>query len=122
MDPKTHEASYVRPSKIIAKAYSGPMYEYAATGGNFYVTPDHDLYWHGRSHNRDTHWRKARADESTTRIDRYMMKSIRWNVPDVQHHVIPELVLERKRFPGDASRHGRLDDLSRLVLQRGERH
>jgi hypothetical protein len=28
-----------------------------------------------------------------------MMKSIQWNVPDVPHHVIPELVLERKHFP-----------------------
>jgi replicative DNA helicase Mcm len=99
MDPDTHEASYVRPQKLVAKAYTGPMYEYAATGGNFCVTPDHDLYWHGRSHNRDTHWRKARADESTSRIDRYMMKSIQWDVPDVSHHVIPELVLERKHFP-----------------------
>ena len=75
------------------------MYEYAATGGNFCVTPDHDLYWHGRAHNRSTHWRKARADESTTGIDRHMMKSIKWNVPDVAHHVIPELTLERKHFP-----------------------
>jgi hypothetical protein len=28
-----------------------------------------------------------------------MMKSIKWNVPDVAHHVIPELTLERKHFP-----------------------
>jgi hypothetical protein len=54
------------------------MYEYVDKGGNFCVTPDHDISWHGRSHNRDIHWRKARADKSTTGIDRHMMKTVQW--------------------------------------------
>jgi hypothetical protein len=63
------------------------------------VTPDHDLYWHGRSHNRATHWRKATAADSMTKIDRHMKRTIAWTAPDVPYHLIPALQTPRKFFP-----------------------
>jgi hypothetical protein len=99
MDPDTHEARYRLPEKIIAKPYKGSMYLYEAKGANYCVTPDHDMYFHGRSRNRDTAWRKAPMEQLASSSDKYMAKVIDWRVPDVETHTIPEFQGDRKYFP-----------------------
>ena len=99
MDPETHVATYRHPEKIIAKPYSGPMFLYEAKGANYCVTPDHEMYFHGRSHNHDTEWRKAPVSSLATKHDAYMKKTIVWDAADVETHTIPELVGDRKVWP-----------------------
>ncbi len=99
MDQGTHQASYRFPERIVAKPYRGKMHLYEAKGANFCVTPDHDMYFHGRSHNRDTYWRKAPMSELSGKDNKYLKKTIVWNAPDVATFTIPELHSARKYFP-----------------------
>lgn len=99
MDQQTHEATYRKPQKIVKKPYTGPMYLYEAKGANFCVTPDHDMYFHGRAHNQDTFWRKAPMEELVGKTDKYMKKTISWTAPDREKFELPEVRSERKFFP-----------------------
>jgi len=99
MDQTTHEATYRKPQKIVKKPHTGPMYLYEAKGANFCVTPDHDMYFHGRSRNRDTAWRKTPMEELAGKTDKYMKKTISWTAPDQEKFELPEYASERKFFP-----------------------
>ncbi len=107
MDPANHQARYTVPQKIVRKRYQGPMHEYAAKGLNFCVTPDHDMYFHGRSHNRDTAWRKQPMEYLATAANKYIKKSISRDLPDVDSFTIPAFDSGRKRYP---ARSVRMDD------------
>ena len=99
MDPTTHEARYTLPQKIVRKHYRGPMHQYAAKGLNFSVTPDHAMYFHGRSHNRDTAWRKQPMEYLATAANKYIKKSITRTLPDVETFTIPEYDSGRRAYP-----------------------
>lgn len=99
MNPETHATHYQIPDKVIKKPYAGKMLLNEAKGSNWCVTPDHDMYFHGRSHNHDTHWRKQPAAYLAQGDDKYMKKDIEWDVPDVATFTIPGLVGERKSWP-----------------------
>lgn len=107
MDPDTHVSRYSKPEKIIAKPYRGKMYLYEAKGANYCVTPDHDMFYHGRSHNADTHWRKAPMTELANGDNKYMKKVIDWQADDQEWYVIPEFQSARKHFP---EKRVRMDD------------
>lgn len=107
MDPANHQARYTVPQKIVRKRHQGPMHEYAAKGLNFCVTPDHDMYFHGRSHNRDTAWRKQPMEYLATAANKYIKKSISRELPDVESFTIPAFDSGRKRYP---ARSVRMDD------------
>lgn len=100
MDPQTHRAVYRLPEKIVAKPYSGPMYLYEAKGANYCVTPDHDMYFHGRNgRSQDTAWRKEPMSGLAAKSNKYMKKAVDWDVADVETYTIPAFQSDRKFFP-----------------------
>ncbi|MEU4825092.1 hypothetical protein AB0H37_24740 [Actinomadura sp. NPDC023710] len=100
MDPSTHEARYRLPERVIAKPYSGSMYLYEAKDANYCVTPDHDMYFHGRNGRaQDTTWRKAPMSYLANATNKYMSKAITWRVADVETHTVPAYHGDRKSFP-----------------------
>lgn len=100
MDQQTQKAIYRKPTKVVKKPYTGPMYLYEAKGANFCVTPDHDMYFHGRTGRAtDTAWRKAPMEELVGKTNKFMKKTINWDVADQEKFELPEMRSTRKFFP-----------------------
>jgi len=99
MNPATHQARYSKPERIVRKRYRGPMVLNEAKGSNWCVTPDHDMYFRGKSRGEYTAWRKGRADYLADADNKYMLKSINWDVEDQDTYTIPELIGKRKTWP-----------------------
>lgn len=100
MDQQTQKAVYRKPTKVVKKSYAGPMYLYEAKGANFCVTPDHDMYFHGRNGRaQDTAWRKAPMEELVGKTNKFMKKTINWDVADQEKFELPEHRSARKFFP-----------------------
>lgn len=105
MDPETQLAEYRLPVRIVRKPYSGPMVEYAATGGNFCVTPDHEMFVRSKRWRLDppwSPWHKRRIGDIAHENGHYMVKTVRWGTPDVDQFIIPECVGARKTVPARA--------------------
>lgn len=100
MDQQTQKAVYRKPTKVVKKPYAGPMYLYEAKGANFCVTPDHDMYFHGRTGRMtDTVWRKAPMEELVGKTNKFMKKTISWDVADQAKFELPEVQGDRKFCP-----------------------
>lgn len=100
MDPATHKSVYRSPERIIKRKYTGRMYSYSATGCDFCVTPDHSMYVHNLSNNRQ--WKCIRADQIQNTHNLCMRKTILWDAPDIETFMIPEWRGERKYVPARA--------------------
>lgn len=98
MDPETHEAEYLQPTKIIAKPYSGPMHTYEAKGANFSVTPDHTMYYGQKQKDGSKSWRKAQMQDMKF-TNRVMKKTVSLDSPDIETYTIPAYQGVRKFHP-----------------------
>lgn len=117
MDPVTRGVEFLRPVRLIRRAYRGEMFEYKCPGSDFCVTPGHRMLWQRRHVNGTGPvygpWQLTRMDELAARKSvSYMTRSFRWDAPDVPEFLIPALRTERKSYP---SRPVPMDDWLRFL-------
>lgn len=101
MDPETGVAQHLRPARLIAKHYTGPMMQYETSGTNFCVTPDHEMLLNEYRPNSTRVWRKESAEKLWSRSGSMfgrmnIQKHINWQTPDLESIVVPG---EVHKFP-----------------------
>ena len=102
-NPDTQESEWLRPTKLFKAHRKGEMFLYdAARGGNFCVTPNHQMFFKTYAHRREdrrSDWKKAEI-QTLSRANHFIPRHIEWSTPNVNRMVIEPLTTTRKSYPG----------------------
>lgn len=101
-DPKTMVATYQKPTRLQRIKYTGPMYLYERRGGNFCVTPNHNMLWSRRQNpsRNVTTWSNYHL-ERMDRIDgveRRIPRQFKWVGTDPGTYTIPKACYGAKTY------------------------
>lgn len=94
MHPQTHVASYQKPEAVYEIPYKGEMYECAARGINFCVSPKHEMFY-TTAKLKGAAWKKIQIQD-VAESSIYLPTTFDWEAPSVPTYTVPAVETARK--------------------------
>ena len=98
MDPDTHKACYVKPTRLFRSKRSGLMYQYRQRSADFCVTPNHELHFTTQKTSGRQEWQKESVEKLSENSPKYCLRTVLWEGESQATYVVPGYKSARREY------------------------